>query len=167
MSGLDWIVMSVTMVAVIGYGLWKTRGSQNIEGYLLGGNEAKWWTVGLSVMATQASAITFLSTPGQAYFSGMEFIQFYFTLPIALIIICVTFIPIFYKLKVYTAYEFLENRFDYKTRALTSFLFLIQRGLATGITILAPALILSSIMGWNLNITTLFIGTIAILYTVS
>jgi SSS family transporter len=159
--------MSVTMVAVIGYGLWKTRGSQNIEGYLLGGNEAKWWTVGLSVMATQASAITFLSTPGQAYFSGMEFIQFYFTLPIALIIICVTFIPIFYKLKVYTAYEFLENRFDYKTRALTSFLFLIQRGLATGITILAPALILSSIMGWNLNITTLFIGTIAILYTVS
>ncbi len=167
MSGIDWMVMSITMTAVIGYGFWKTRGSKDMQGYLLGGNEAKWWTIGLSVMATQASAITFLSTPGQAYFSGMEFIQFYFTLPIALIIICVTFIPIFYKLKVYTAYEFLENRFDYKTRAFTSFLFLIQRGLAAGITIYAPAIILSSIMGWNLNITTLFIGFVAILYTVS
>ena len=154
------------MFSVIGYGIWKTSGSKDMKSYLLGGNEAKWWTVGLSVMATQASAITFLSTPGQAYNDGMEFIQFYFTLPIALIIICVTFIPIYYKLKVYTAYEFLENRFDYKTRGLTSFLFLIQRGLATGITIYAPAIILSAVMGWNLNLTTLFIGAIAIIYTV-
>ncbi len=154
------------MISVIGYGIWKTSGSKDMNSYLLGGNEAKWWTVGLSVMATQASAITFLSTPGQAYYDGMEFIQFYFTLPIALIIICVTFIPIYYKLKVYTAYEFLENRFDYKTRGLTSFLFLIQRGLATGITIYAPAIILSAVMGWNLNLTTIFIGSIAIIYTV-
>ncbi len=154
------------MIAVIGYGIWKTSGHKNMQDYLLGGNQAKWWVVGLSVMATQASAITFLSTPGQAYYGGMEFIQFYFTLPIALIIICITFIPMYYKLKVYTAYQFLENRFDYKTRALTSFLFLIQRGLATGITIYAPAIILSSIMAWNLNMTTIFIGCIAILYTV-
>lgn len=154
------------MFLVIGYGIWKTSGSKDMKSYLLGGNEAKWWTVGLSVMATQASAITFLSTPGQAYYDGMDFIQFYFTLPIALIIICITFIPIYYKLKVYTAYEFLENRFDYKTRGLTSFLFLVQRGLATGITIYAPAIILSAVMGWNLNLTTIFIGVIAIIYTV-
>ncbi len=167
MSLIDWIVLSIVMFAVVGYGIWKTRGSKDIESYLLGGNEAKWWTVGLSVMATQASAITFLSTPGQAYYDGMGFVQFYFALPIALIIICVTFIPIFYRLKVYTAYEFLENRFDLKTRSLTAFLFLLQRGLATGITIYAPAIIMSSVLGWNLNTTTLLIGCIAILYTVS
>ncbi len=167
MSFIDWIVLSIVMFAVVGYGIWKTRGSKDIESYLLGGNEAKWWTVGLSVMATQASAITFLSTPGQAYYDGMGFVQFYFALPIALIIICVTFIPIFYRLKVYTAYEFLENRFDLKTRSLTAFLFLLQRGLATGITIYAPAIIMSSVLGWNLNTTTLLIGCIAILYTVS
>jgi len=138
-----------------------------MQSYLLGGNEAKWYTIGLSVMATQASAITFLSTPGQAYHDGMQFLQFYLMLPIALIIICVTFIPIFYKLKVYTAYEYLESRFDVKMRSLTSFLFLLQRGLAAGITIYAPAIIISSVMGWNLNLTTLFIGIIAILYTVS
>jgi Na+/proline symporter len=138
-----------------------------MESYLLGGNEAKWYTIGLSVMATQASAITFLSTPGQAYHDGLQFLQFYLMLPVALIIICVTFIPIFYKLKVYTAYEFLESRFDVKMRSLTSFLFLLQRGLAAGITIYAPAIIISSVMGWNLNITTLFIGIIAIVYTVS
>ena len=167
MSLFDWIVMGLTMAVVIGYGIWKTSNSKNIEGFLLGGNEAKWWTVGLSVMATQASAITFLSTPGQAYNDGLGFVQFYLSLPIAMIIICVTFIPIFYKLKVYTAYEYLETRFDVKTRTLTSFLFLVQRGLATGITLYAPALILSSVMGWNLNLTTLFIGVIAVLYTVS
>lgn len=166
MSGIDWAVMITTMVLVVGYGIWKTKGSTTIQSYLLGGNEAKWWVVGLSVMATQASAITFLSTPGQAYYDGMEFIQFYFTLPIALIIICITFIPMYYKLKVYTAYQFLENRFDYKTRAITSILFLVQRGLAAGITIYAPAIILSSIMAWNLNLTTIFIGVIAIMYTV-
>ncbi len=167
MSVVDWIVMSVTMVAIIGYGIWRTKGSENIEEFLLGGNEAKWWTIGLSVMATQASAITFLSTPGLAYQTGLEFLQFYLMLPLALIIICITFIPLYYRLKVYTAYEFLEKRFDVKTRTLTSSLFLIQRGLAAGITIYAPAIIISSVMGWNLNITTIFIGIIAIAYTVS
>jgi len=155
------------MATIIGYGIWKTKGSKDMKGYLLGGNEAKWWTIGLSVMATQASAITFLSTPGQAYHDGMQFLQFYFMLPVALIIICITFIPLFYKLKVYTAYEYLETRFDVKTRSLTSFLFLLQRGLACGITIYAPAIIMSSVMDWNLKITILFIGAIAILYTVT
>ena len=149
MSAIDWIVLLLTVSIIVGYGMWRTKGSKNIDGYLLGGNEAKWWTVGLSVMATQASAITFLSTPGQAYHDGMGFAQFYFMLPIAMIIICITFIPLFYKLKVYTAYEFLENRFDLKTRSLTSILFLIQRGLATGITIYAPAIIISSVMHWR------------------
>ena len=163
----DWIVLCFTVTVIIGYGIWKTKGSKNIEGYLLGGNEAKWWTVGLSVMATQASAITFLSTPGQAYHDGMGFAQFYFMLPVAMIIICITFIPLFYKLKVYTAYEFLESRFDLKTRSMTSFLFLLQRGLATGITIYAPAIIISSVMHWDLNITTLLVGVISIAYTMS
>jgi len=167
MSTTDWIVMSCTMILIIGYGIWKTKGSKNIKDFLLGGNEAKWWTIGLSVMATQASAITFLSTPGQAYHDGLEFLQFYFMLPVAMVIICITFIPLYYKLKVYTAYEFLENRFDLKTRTLTSGLFLLQRGLAAGITIYAPAIIMSSVMGWNLNYTNIFIGIIAVLYTVS
>ncbi len=167
MSLIDWLVLSCTVTFIVGYGIWKTRGSKDIEGYLLGGNEAKWWTVGLSVMATQASAITFLSTPGQAYFDGMGFAQFYLMLPVALIIICITFIPLYYKMKVYTAYEFLENRFDLKTRTLTSGLFLLQRGLATGITIYAPAIILSSVMGWNLKLTVIIIGLISIVYTVS
>jgi len=167
MSTIDWIVLGLTMFGIIGYGIWKTRGSQNIDSYLLGDNEAKWYTVGLSVMATQASAITFLSTPGQAFNDGMEFVQFYFTLPIAMIIICVTFIPLFYKMKVFTAYEFLEQRFDVKSRTLTSFIFLLQRGLATGITIYAPSIILSSVLGWDLNLTVIFIGIIAIIYTVS
>jgi len=167
MAAIDWLVLILTVTIIVGYGTWKTRGSQNIEGYLLGGNEAKWWTVGLSVMATQASAITFLSTPGQAFHDGMEFAQFYLMLPVAMIIICVTFIPLFYKMKVYTAYEFLEKRFDLKTRSLTSFLFLIQRGLATGITIYAPSIVVSSVMDWNLQITTICTGIIAIAYTVS
>jgi len=167
MSQVDWVVMSCTMILIISYGIWKTKGSKNIQEFLLGGNEAKWWTIGLSVMATQASAITFLSTPGQAYHDGLEFLQFYFMLPVAMVIICITFIPLYYRLKVYTAYEFLENRFDVKTRTLTSGLFLLQRGLAAGITIYAPAIIMSSVMGWNLNYTTVFIGIIAILYTVS
>ncbi len=167
LSTLDWIVLIFTVSFIVGYGIWKTRGHKDIQSYLLGGNEAKWWTVGLSVMATQASAITFLSTPGQAYNDGMEFAQFYMMLPVAMIIICITFIPLFYKMKVYTAYEFLEGRFDLKTRSLTSFLFLIQRGLATGITIYAPAIVISSVMGWQLGITTLATGVIAIAYTVS
>ena len=167
MNTLDWIVLLSTVIAIIGYGLWKTKKSSDIHGYLLGGNEAKWWTVGLSVMATQASAITFLSTPGQAYIDGMGFAQFYLMLPIAMIIICVTFIPLYYRLKVYTAYEFLEQRFDLKTRLLTSSLFLIQRGIAAGLTVYAPSIVLSTVMGWHLKTTVIIIGLITILYTVS
>ncbi len=166
MSAVDWIVMLGTMLFISGYGAWKTKGSKNIKGYLLGDHQSKWWMVGLSVMATQASAITFLSTPGQAYEDGMRFIQFYFGLPLAMIIICVVFIPLYYKLKVYTAYEFLESRFDLKTRILTACLFLLQRGLAAGITIYAPAIILSQILGWSLNFTVIFIGALVIFYTV-
>lgn len=167
MSLLDWIVLSSTLFFIVAYGIWKTKGSTNISQYLKGNQEAKWWTIGLSVMATQASAITFLSTPGQGYADGMRFVQFYFGLPIAMVILCVTFIPIYYKLKVYTAYEFLEGRFDLKTRSLAAFLFLIQRGLGAGITIYAPAIILSTIMGWNLNWTNFIIGMMVITYTVS
>lgn len=165
MSNFDWIILLGTLLFIVIYGTWKTRGSKDIHGYLLGGNQAKWWTIGLSVMATQASAITFLSTPGQAYADGMRFVQFYFGLPIAMIIICISFIPIYYKLKVYTAYEFLENRFDLKTRSLASFLFLVQRGLAAGITIYAPSIILSSLLGWNLGFTNILIGVLVIIYT--
>ncbi|WP_018479714.1 sodium:solute symporter [Pontibacter roseus] len=164
---LDWIVLLGTLGFIVIYGVWKTRGSKDIEGYLKGDNSMKWWTIGLSIMATQASAITFLSTPGQAYEDGMRFVQFYFGLPIAMVIISVTVIPIFYRLKVYTAYEYLESRFDLKTRSLAAFLFLVQRGLAAGITIYAPAIILSTILGWNLTATNLIIGTLVIVYTVS
>ncbi|CAN5883613.1 hypothetical protein BH24BAC1_BH24BAC1_41280 [soil metagenome] len=167
MSGLDWFVLLGTLTFIVVYGIWKTKGSRNIEGYLKGDYSMKWWTIGLSIMATQASAITFLSTPGQAYEDGMRFIQFYFGLPIAMVIISVTFIPIFYRLKVYTAYEFLESRFDLKTRSLAAFLFLLQRGLAAGITIYAPAIILSTILSWSLTYTILFIGGVVTLYTVS
>ncbi|MBD1396908.1 sodium:solute symporter [Pontibacter sp. JH31] len=164
---LDWVVLLGTLGFIVSYGVWKTRGSKDIEGYLRGDNSMKWWTIGLSIMATQASAITFLSTPGQAYEDGMRFVQFYFGLPIAMVIISVTVIPIFYRLKVYTAYEYLESRFDLKTRSLAAFLFLVQRGLAAGITIYAPAIILSTILGWNLTATNLFIGVLVIIYTVS
>lgn len=164
---IDWTVMLGTLFFIVAYGVWKTRGSKNIEGYLLGGKQSNWWTIGLSVMATQASAITFLSTPGQAYMEGMGFVQFYFGLPLAMIIISTVFIPLYYKLKVYTAYEFLESRFDNKTRLLTASLFLLQRGLAAGITIYAPAIILSQIIGWSLNFTIFFIGALVIIYTVS
>ena len=167
MNLIDWTILFGTLIFIVGYGVWKTRGSSNIESYLLGDKSLKWWTIGLSVMATQASAITFLSTPGQAFDDGMRFIQIYFGLPIAMIIISVTFIPIYYRLKVYTAYEFLENRFDLKTRSLASMLFLVSRGLATGITIYAPSIILSTILGWNLGTTTLIIGSLVIIYTVS
>lgn len=167
MSLLDWFVLLGTLIFIVSYGIWKTRGSQDIEGYLKGNNSERWWTICLSVMATQASAITFLSTPGQAFEDGMRFLQFYFGLPIAMVIICITFIPIYYRLKVYTAYEFLESRFDLKTRSLAAFLFLVQRGLAAGITIYAPAIILSSILGWNINLTNVLLGLAVILYTVS
>ncbi|MBC5775328.1 sodium:solute symporter [Pontibacter sp. KCTC 32443] len=167
MRPLDWIVLLGTIGFIVIYGIWKTRGSKDIEGYLKGDNSMKWWTIGLSIMATQASAITFLSTPGQAYEDGMRFIQFYFGLPIAMVIISITVIPIFYKLNVYTAYEFLENRFDLKTRSLAALLFLVQRGLAAGITIYAPSIILSTVLGWSLTITNLVIGVVVIIYTMS
>ncbi|WP_431166223.1 sodium:solute symporter family transporter [Tenacibaculum halocynthiae] len=167
MQSIDWIVLSITLAFIVIYGAWKTRGSKNVEEYIKGGNDTKWWTIGLSVMATQASAITFLSTPGQAFHSGMGFVQFYFGLPIAMVIICLVFIPIYHKLKVYTAYEFLEGRFDKKTRTLTAILFLIQRGLAAGITIFAPAIILSAVLGWDLITLNVIIGVLVIIYTVS
>lgn len=167
MSTLDWVVLFGTMLTIAAYGIYKTYGQKSLDSYLRGKNSMNWWTIGLSIMATQASAITFLSTPGQAYEEGMGFIQFYFGLPLAMIIISIVFIPIYYKLKVYTAYEFLENRFDLKTRTLAALLFIIQRGLAAGITIYAPAIILSTLLGWNLTMTNIFIGFIVIGYTVS
>lgn len=166
MSGIDWIVLITTLLIIVAYGIYKSRGTANIEGYLLGNHALPWYGVTLSVMATQASAITFLSAPGLAFSSGMAFVQFYFGLPLAMIVLSITFVPIFHKLKVYTAYEFLENRFDLKTRALTAFLFLIQRGLSTGITIYAPSIILSTILDIDTTVTTLFIGGLVISYTV-
>ncbi len=167
MQPIDWIILAGTLIFIVTYGVYKTRGSKNVQDYIRGGNEARWWTVGLSVMATQASAITFLSTPGQAFHDGMGFVQFYFGLPIAMIIICMVFIPIYYRLEVYTAYEYLESRFDLKTRTLTAFLFLVQRGLAAGITIFAPAIILSAVLGWNLTTLNIIIGILVTIYTVS
>ncbi|MEX2589455.1 MAG: sodium:solute symporter, partial [Chitinophagales bacterium] len=167
MTVIDWTVMLGTLFFIVGYGIWKTRGSKNIGAYLKGDNQDKWWAIGLSVMATQASAITFLSTPGQGFEDGMRFVQFYFGLPLAMVIISMVFIPLYYRLKVYTAYEFLEKRFDRKTRVFTAMLFLLQRGLAAGITIYAPAIILSQIIGWSLSFTVIFIGVLVILYTVT
>jgi SSS family solute:Na+ symporter len=166
MSNIDWVVLVLTLFAIVAYGVYKSRGAQNIEGYLLGNQSSPWYTVCLSVMATQASAITFLAAPGLAYTSGMSFVQFYFGLPLAMIVLCITFVPIFHRLKVYTAYEYLEQRFDLNTRALTAFLFLIQRGLSTGITIYAPSIILSTILNINTTYTTLCIGGIVVAYTV-
>ena len=166
MSFIDWSVLVITLLSIILYGVWKSRGTKNIEGYLLADRQLPWYQVGFSVMATQASAITFLSAPGQAYSDGLRFVQFYFGLPLAMIVICVAFIPVFSKLNVYTAYEYLEKRFDNKTRSLTAFLFLLQRGLSTGITIYAPAIILSTILGVSITYTTLFMGAAVILYTV-
>lgn len=163
---IDWLIMLGTLLGIVAYGVWKTRKVNSVQSYLLGDRDLPWWTIGLSIMATQASAITFLSTPGQAYESGMGFAQFYFGLPIAMVILAIFFLPIYYRLEVYTAYEYLETRFDVKTRQLTAILFLIQRGLAAGITIYAPAIILSTILGWNLVWTILFIGIIVIFYTV-
>lgn len=167
MGVLDWIVLGSALLFIVGYGVWKTRGSKNVDDYVRGGNDAKWWTIGLSVMATQASAITFLSTPGQAFHDGLGFVQFYFGLPLAMIVICLVFIPIYKKLKVFTAYEMLEGRFDLKTRTLTAILFLIQRGLAAGITIFAPSIILSAVLGWDLRTLNIIIGVLVIIYTVS
>ena len=167
MSSIDWFILISTISFIVGYGVYKTRKFNTIKDHLKGGGSANWLTVGLSVMATQASAITFLSTPGQAFDEGMGFVQFYFGLPLAIIVVCLVFIPIYHKLKVYTAYEYLEQRFDRKTRTLASILFLIQRGLGAGITIFAPAIILSTILGWDLKILIFTIGLLVIIYTVS
>lgn len=167
MSRIDWLVLSSTLLAIIIYGIYRSRGQKNIEGYLLGNQSMPWYSVLFSVMATQASAITFLSAPGQAFTDGMRFVQFYFGLPLAMIVISIFFLPRFHKLKVYTAYEFLENRFDLKTRTFTAILFLIQRGLAAGLTIYAPAIILSSLLGWNIYLTNLVMGGLVITYTVA
>jgi len=165
MSHWDWIILTGTIGFIVIYGSWKNRTHKNIKEYLRGDNKATWWTVGLSVMATQASAITFLSTPGQAFHDGMGFIQFYFGLPLAMVVICLFFIPVYHKLNVYTAYEFLEQRFDLKTRTLTAILFLIQRGLAAGITIYAPSIILSVVLGWPLKVLVIIIGLLVVIYT--
>ncbi|MEI8280243.1 MAG: sodium:solute symporter [Bacteroidota bacterium] len=167
MSPLDWIVLLSTLLGIITYGVYKGRGQHGSATYLLADKKMPWYVVLFGIMATQASAITFLSAPGQAYTDGMRFVQYYFGLPIAMVVICITFIPIFKKLNVYTAYEYLENRFDRKTRLLTSFLFLLSRGLSTGISIYAPSIILSSIMSWNIYLTNVITGGLLIIYTYS
>jgi SSS family solute:Na+ symporter len=167
MNYLDWAVLGGTIAFIVLYGIWKTRKASTMESYLKGDNNLKWWMIGVSIMATQASAITFLSTPGQAIEDGMRFLQFYFGLPLAMVIISVTMVPIYYRLKVYTAYEYLESRFDLKTRSLAALLFLVLRGLSAGITLFAPALVLSTILGWSVTLTTVLIGTLVILYVVS
>ena len=167
MSHVDWIVLVLTLLGIIAYGLYKGRTSRNLDGYFLCNRQVPWYMVLLGIMGTQASAVTFLSAPGQAYTEGMGFVQYYFGLPLAMVVLCVTFVPVFHRLKVYTAYEFLEQRFDLKTRALTSFLFLLQRGLSTGISISAPSIILSSLLGWDITWTNIFMGGLVIIYTVT
>lgn len=166
MSTFDWLILVITLLFIVLYGIWKSRGMATLNSYLLADKKLPWYHVGFSVMATQASAITFLSAPGQAYTDGMRFLQFYFGLPLAMIVICTTFIPIFKNLNVFTAYEYLEKRFDNKTRSLTAFLFLLQRGLSTGVTIYAPALVLSTILQLDITYTTIVTGSLVILYTV-
>ena len=167
MGQLDWIILIVTLLTIIAYGLYKSRTSRNLDGYFLSNRSMSWGLVLLSIMGTQASAVTFLSAPGQAYTEGMGFVQYYFGLPLAMVVICIFFVPIFRKLKVYTAYEFLENRFDGKTRTLTSFLFLLSRGLSTGLSVLAPSIMLVSLLNWNIYWTNLFMGGVVIIYTIS
>ena len=167
MSVADWIVLVVTLVGIILYGIWKSRGQRDMQGYFLDNQSMPWYIVLLSIIGTQASAVTFLSAPGQAYTDGMRFVQYYFGLPLAMVVLCITFVPIFHKLKVFTAYEYLEQRFDLKTRTLTSALFLLQRALSTGISIYAPSIILSSLLGWNIYLTNVIMGGLLIIYTVS
>jgi SSS family solute:Na+ symporter len=164
---IDWIILIITLLVVIGYGLYRSNAGKNMEGYFLSDRQLPWWLVLLSIMGTQASAITFLTAPGQAYTDGMRFIQYYFGLPLAMIVICIFFLPYFHKLKLYTAYEFLEQRFDLRTRSLTSFLFLLSRGLSTGISIFAPSLVLHSMLGWDIYWTNIFMGGLLIIYTIS
>src|SRR5947207_6576272 len=167
MNYLDWIVLILTLTGIIAYGLYKSRTTHNLAGYFLSNRSMHWGLILLSIIGTQASSITFLSAPGQAYTDGMRFVQYYFGLPLATIVVCIFFVPIFSKLKVYTAYQYLETRLDVKTRTLTSFLFLLQRGLSTGISVFAPSIILSSLLGWNLYWTNLFMGGLLIIYTMS
>jgi len=167
MTLIDWIVLVGSLSFIVIYGVWKGRKNTNIKEYLLANRSMPWYAVGLSIMATQASAITFLSAPGQAYSDGMRFVQFYFGLPVAMVVLCVTLVPIYHRLKVYTAYEYLEGRFDLKTRSLAAFLFLVQRGISTGISIYAPAIILSTILGWNTSLTSILIGVLVLVYTVT
>lgn len=167
MSNIDWIILITTLASIIIYGVYKSRTSKDLDGYFLSNRDMPWYLVLLSIMGTQASAITFLSAPGQAYTDGMRFVQYYFGLPLAMIVICIVFVPVFNKLKIYTAYEFLENRFDLKTRTLTSLLFQVSRGLSTGISIYAPSIILSSLLGWNIYYTNIIMGGLLIIYTVS
>lgn len=167
MSGLDWAVLAGALAFVVLFGLWKSRASRTSAGYLLSNRDARWWTICLSIMATQASAITFLSTPGQAYADGMRFVQFYLGLPLAMVVLSVTVVPIYHRLKVTTAYEYLEGRFDLKTRTLAAFLFLVQRGLAVGLTIYAPALVLSVLLGWNIHLNLVLVGSLVMVYTVT
>jgi len=167
MSNLDWVVLILTLASIIMYGVYKSSATRNLHGYFLGNREMPWYLVLLSIMGTQASAITFISAPGQAYTDGMRFVQYYFGLPLAMVILCITFVPKFRKLHIYTAYELLEKRFDVKTRTLTSFIFLVSRGLSTGISVYAPSIILSSLLGWNIYWTNLFMGGLLIIYTVS
>ena len=167
MNGLDWLVVTLVLSGIILYGLYKSRTTKNLEGYFLSNRNLPWYIVLLSIMGTQASAITFLSGPGQAYADGMRFVQYYFGLPLAMVVICITFVPLFNKQRVLTAYEFLENRFDSKTRIFTSFLFLLQRGLSTGISIYAPSIIISSLFGWDIFWTNLIMGGLLIIYTVA
>ncbi len=167
MSVVDWSVLVLTIVLVVLYGVYKGRTTKDIDGYFRSSKQLRWYMVMLSVIGTQASAVTFLSGPGQAYADGMRFVQYYFGLPLAMLVLCITFVPIFHKLNVYTAYEFLEKRFDKKTRSFTAFLFLLSRGLSTGISIYAPAIILSSVLGWNIYVTNVLMGGIVILYSIS
>src|SRR3984885_7748128 len=167
MSLLDWVVLVITLLGIITYGLIKSKTTKDLDGYFLSNRMVPWYIVLLSIMGTQASAVTFLSAPGQAYTDGMRFVQYYFGLPLAMVVLCITFVPAFRKLKIYTAYEFLETRFDLKTRTLTSFLFLLQRGVSTGISISAPSIILSSLLGWNIMWTNIFMGGLLIIYTVT
>ena len=167
MNPLDYVVLIGTIVGIAAYGSWRTRGRRNLEGYLKGDGRTRWFAIGLSVMATQASAVTFLSLPGQGYQGGLGFVQVYFGMPIALIIIAAVFLPIYRRLKVYTAYEYLGQRFDTKTRLLGTTVFLLQRGIGAGITIYAPAIVLSTVMGWRLDLTIICSGLVVILYTVT
>jgi solute:Na+ symporter, SSS family len=167
MSIYDWIILVVVLLGIVAYGIYKSKTSKNLEGYFLSNRSMPWYLVLLSIMGTQASAITYLTGPGQAYTDGMRFVQYYFGLPFAMIVIAVFFVPVYNKLQVFTAYEFLEKRFDVKTRTFTSFLFLLSRGLSTGVSIYAPSLILCSIMGWNIYYTNILMGGILIVYTIS